>query len=150
MMNDATVQPTAFYFRVLFDGDTASDTSFMEVRGIGTELSTETYSELNENRFEYKLPTKAKNNHLVLKRGIAKNSSPLVKWCQKVLEEYQIPIVTKTIQVSLLNASAQPVRTWVFNNAYPVKWNVGDFESKKNEIAIETIEFAYTYSQRFF
>ena len=149
-MDDAHSLPPAFHFRVSFDGDVVSDTSFMEVRGIGTELSTESYSELNENRFEYKLPTKAKNNHLVLKRGLAKNSSPLVKWCKKVLEEYQIPIVTKTILVSLLNAKAQPVRMWVFNNAYPVKWNVGDFESKKNDIAIETIEFAYTYSERFF
>jgi phage tail-like protein len=148
-MDNPYNQPPAFYFRVLFDGDISNDTSFMEVRGIESELSTETYTELNENRFEYKLPTKAKNKNLVLKRGIAKNTSPLVKWCKKVLEDYQIPITTKTIQVSLLNANAQPIRMWVFNNAYPVKWSVGDFESKKNDLAIETIEFAYTYSQRF-
>ena len=142
-------QPTAFYFAVNFDKDFSNDTSFMEVRGIGTEMETVSYSELNENRFVYKLPTKAKNGNLVLKRGIAVIKSPLVVWCKKVLEDYEIPITTRTIQVRLLDYDVQPVRQWNFYNAYPVKWSVGDFESKKNEIAIETIEFAYTYSQRF-
>ncbi len=142
-------QPTAFYFAVNFDNDFANDTSFMEVRGIGSELETVSYTELNENRFTYNLPTRGKHANLVLKRGIAAIKSPLVVWCKKVLEDYAIPITTKTIQVRLLDYDVQPVRQWNFYNAYPVKWSVGDFESKKNEIAIETIEFAYTYSQRF-
>lgn len=144
------ILPPAFSFRVLIDGKSSEDTSFTEVTGIGSELETETYKELNENRFSYRLPTTIKSNNLVVKRGIAKNTSPLVKWCTKVLDQYAIPIEVKEITVSLLNAKGQSSRMWVFHDAYPIKWQVEGFSAKKNEIAIETIEFAFTYSERFF
>jgi hypothetical protein len=40
------------------------------------------------------------------------------------------------------------LRAWQFNDAYPVKWSVEGFSSTKNDVAIEQIAFAYTYSQR--
>lgn len=148
--DDAHALLPAFHFRVQIDGKTDSDTSFVEVTGIGSELLTESYIELNENRFAHRLPTTIKSSTLVVKRGIAKNNSPLVQWCKKVLVEYRIPIEVKDVSVSLLNAKGQAARMWVFHNAYPIKWNVDGFAAQKNAVAIETIEFAYTYSERFF
>jgi phage tail-like protein len=34
---------------------------------------------------------------------------------------------------------------WTFNNAYPVKYAVSDLNSQESNIAIESIELAYTY-----
>ena len=50
--------------------------------------------------------------------------------------------------MSLLEAKGLPIATWVVNDAYPVKWSIGAFDSMKNEIALETVEFAYSYLQR--
>ena len=45
--------------------------------------------------------------------------------------------------VSLADAEGDPVASWSIGRAYPVKWSVGGFDAMKNEIAIETMEFAY-------
>ena len=52
-------------------------------------------------------------------------------------------IVPRGIVVSLRDAEGEPLRSWSIGRAYPVKWSVGGFGAMKNEIAIETMEFAY-------
>lgn len=143
-------QPAAFYFKVEFQATKGvSDTSFQEVSGISSEIETESYSEGGESRFVHQLPKAVKHPKLVLKRGIAKNSSPLVKWCRSVFEgDFIKPIKPMRIMVKLMNDNKTPIRAWSFDNAYPVKWEVDSFNSTKNEVAIETIELSYNYSER--
>jgi len=141
--------PPAFYFRVAFEQTLGVlDTSFQEVSGIGLELETEDYFEGGENRYAHQLPKPAKHPKLVLKRGIAKMTSPLVLWCKKVIEEFTLPIQPRLMLVMLLGENGIPVRMWSFANAYPVKWEVDGFSSTKNELAIEKIEISYTSSKR--
>ena len=141
--------PSAFYFKVVIGANLLGDTAFQEVSGIGSEIETEDVVEGGENRYVHRLPTKVKHPNLVLKRGIAKSTSPLVIWCRGVLEaDFTAPIVPKPILVFLLNENGTPMRSWSFANAYPVHWEVDSFNSTKNDIAIETIEFSYTYSIR--
>ena len=49
----------------------------------------------------------------------------------------------KAVVVSLADAEGDPVASWSIDRAYPVKWSVGGFDAMKNELAIETMEFAY-------
>lgn len=142
--------PSAFYFKVVFGNRANSpDSSFQDVSGISSEMSTEEVPEGGENRFVHKLPTAIKHPNLELKRGIAPSTSPLVVWCQSVMERGFIEkIEPQTIRVYLLDEKAQPLRGWVFVNAFPVKWEVDGFNSTKNEVAIEKITFSYTYSKR--
>lgn len=142
--------PSAFYFKVVFgSGSEGVDSSFQDVSGISSEMSTEDVSEGGENRFVHKLPTAIKQGNLELKRGIAPASSPLVTWCQEVMEgDFIAAIVPRTISVYLLNENAEPIRGWTFANAFPIKWEVEGFNSTKNEVAIEKIVFSYTYSNR--
>ena len=137
----------AFFFEVIIaSGD---DTSSQEVTGIKTELELESVAEGGENRFLHRLPKAVKHPNLVLKRGIAKRDSALVKWCKEVLEqEFTKPIETRELQVRLLNEQKEAVRAWSFVNAYPVSWEVESFNSTKNEVAIEKIELAYSHSER--
>ena len=84
-----------------------------------------------------------------MKRGIAKINSPLVVWCRSVLEaDFVDPIVPSLMTVFLLNEHQIPIRAWSFANAYPVNWEVEDFNSTKNDVAIEKIDLCYNYSNR--
>lgn len=140
--------PPAFYFKVRFKGSDM-DTSFQEVTGIGPEIETENVVEGGENRFVHQLPKAVKHPKLVLKRGIAEMNSPLVGWCISILEgDFSAPIEPKELEVMLLNENGDPLRAWYFANAYPVHWEFDSFNSTKNEVAIETIELSYNYSNR--
>ena len=143
-------QPSAFYFKVAFAATAGmSDTSFQEVSGIGSEIETEPYTEGGENRYVHQLPKSVKHPKLVLKRGIAKSTSPLVVWCRSVFEGgFSAPIVPMAMMVYLMNENKEPIRAWSFANAYPVNWEVETFNSTKNEVAIEKIELNYNYSNR--
>ncbi len=143
-------QPSAFYFKVVFSAESGvSDTSFKEVSGIGNEMQTEEISECGENGYVLKLPKGFTHSKLVLKRGIADLDSPLVKYCKTIFEGGLDSIITTVeIMVYLMNEDKTPIRGWSFTNAYPVKWDIDSFESMKNEVAIETIEFEYNTCSR--
>jgi phage tail-like protein len=139
----------AFYFRVVFAAAQGnSDTSFQEVSGISSEMETEPIVE-GGNQYALLLPKSLKHANLVLKRGVADLSSPLVAWCRAVLEtDFTVPIVPSLVSVYLLGEQGTPLCGWSFSNAYPVKWNIESFNSTKNEVAIETIELCYLSSTR--
>ncbi|MBL8348242.1 MAG: phage tail protein [Rubrivivax sp.] len=142
--------PAAFYFTVSFGTATRdADCSFQEVSGIGAEMETETVVEGGENRFVYQLPKSVKHQRLVLKRGVAPFKSRLVTWCRSVLEgDLSQPLSTELMHVHLLDEKGEPLRSWSFENAYPVKWDVEPFRSNKNEVALEKIELTYLLSKR--
>ncbi|TAJ12203.1 phage tail protein [Marinilabiliaceae bacterium JC017] len=148
--NEDGYPPVAFYFSVSFPGNAdIEDASFKEVSGISTEMDLESVEEGGENRFTYQLPKRIKHGNLVMKRGMTKTTSKLVKWVKQTLESgFSEAFVTKSIQVDLLNPSGEPLHTWLLDNAYPVKWDIQGFDSEKNEIVIETIEFAYNTIKR--
>jgi len=80
----------------------------------------------------------------VMKRGLSTMVSGLVLWCKASLEaDLVLPIQTNIIMINLCNAKGLPCASWVCDRAYPVKWQVSGFDAMKNEMAIETIEFAY-------
>jgi phage tail-like protein len=138
--------PPAFYFKVNFSKfGNYSDTSFQEVSGINQEMETEDVIEGGENRFVHRLPKAIKYQKLVLKRGIAKKNSELIKWCRSVLEGgFSKPIDPMPfVQVGLMNAAGTAIRVWTFTNVYPVKWEVDGFNSTKNDVSIETITLSY-------
>jgi len=143
---DAQYPLAGFYFKVTLND---TDTSFQEVSGISVEVETETLYEGGENRRSYQVPKRIKYPNLVLKRGIAPVSSPLVDWCKKILEsEFTEKIKRDSLNVQLMDAEGNPIRVWNFTDAYPVKWSVDAFNSQKNEVAIETIELVYASSTR--
>jgi phage tail-like protein len=55
------------------------------------------------------------------------------------------PIQTRVLNVYLLGSEGQPLVTWTFQNAWPVKWEVGALDaSDTTSFLIETLEIAYT------
>jgi phage tail-like protein len=150
-MNEA-YPPVSFYFQLSFSGDSGkADASFKEVSGISMETGIEEITE-GGNPFIHRVPTAVKYSNLVLKRGLVAKNSKIADWCFNPKGGVSVggismteTITTKTIVVHLLNEEGKPLKSWSFANAYPVKWSLSDLDSMNNEIAIETLEFTYSY-----
>ncbi|WP_394749661.1 phage tail protein [Spongiimicrobium salis] len=139
---------TGFYFRLSIPALSGLlDTSFKEVSGLQVEMGVEEIAEGGENRFKHRVPTGAKYQNLVLKRGVSTLVSPLSLWCEATLVGgLSVPITTQTVLLSLLNENSIPVKNWSFINAWPVKWEFSPLNSMNNEILIETLELSFDYS----
>ena len=138
--------PVAFHFKVSFEGSSGkADAAFKEVSGISMEMGTEEITEGGNNNYKHRVPTSVKFSNLVLKRGLVPSDSPIVQWCLDTLGGgLSEAIETKTITVSLLDENGDPLNSWSFANAWPVKWSTSDLNSMNNELVIETLEFSYS------
>jgi len=137
--------PVGFHFSVSFDKsitDDDGDARFQSVGGLNVELETETVKEGGENRFVHSLPVRTKYPNLVLKRGMLTDSK-LINWCIDSFNSLEISPVD--LNVSLLNEEHEPLKTWKLKHAWPVKWDVGDFNAEENKLVVETIELTYQY-----
>ncbi len=125
------------------------DGSFQEVSGFNTEMEFDSIREGGENRFEHKLPKGTKFTNLVLKRGLVTVKSTLGNWCMDTFQsDLSNEIEINDLVISLLDHQRWPLMTWTVYSAYPVKWEVSNLNSMQNEIAVETVEFAYRRFER--
>jgi phage tail-like protein len=144
--------PPAFSFTVTVAGRgtalqllSGADASFQEISGIEAKIEVETVNEGGENRFALQLPGVTKSPNLVLRRGYVTKASFLSEWtAQTVGSNYNQPILTQTLLVMLLRPNGEPVVAWNFAQAWPVRWVTGPFDSQKNEVLTEVLEFSYS------
>ena len=148
MAEYSLIRPVGFYFKVEFPDLTNGDDEifFQEVGGITMELETEAVNNGVENSFTQLLPTRTKYPNLSLKRSL-KVSSSLVDWCKGTIQNFnKKPFVEpRTVLVKLLNDKGEPLVTYNFVNAYPVKWAITDFNAQESKIVIETLDLYYQY-----
>ncbi|GAA4055190.1 phage tail protein [Hymenobacter glaciei] len=146
-MPDQGYPPVGFYFALGFSGvNTTADAAFQEVSGLSAERETETIGEGGQNLYKYTVPTVAKYSNLVLKRGLLTEGSDLATWVRNTIgSDLSVPIQPKQVYLKLLNEQGQPLAFWSFENAWPVKWSVSDFNAHDSTIAIETLELSYTW-----
>ena len=144
---DPIYPPIGFYFQLEIPIDNGhAIASFQEVSGLRTEIDSGEINEEGSNRFKFRLPTVPKFSNLVLKRGLVEKKSPLVSWCQEtVAGGLSSQISTKSLIVKLLNDQGTILKSWNFESAWPVKWEISDLNSMSSELAIETVEFSYSY-----
>ncbi|MFP3244875.1 MAG: phage tail protein, partial [Paraburkholderia sp.] len=70
-------------------------------------------------------------------------------WCRRILEsDLSGQITPRSVQLSLLDHNANPLMTWNFVSASPVKCSVASFNAQENKLAMETLEFSYNYFTR--
>ncbi|WP_299763441.1 phage tail protein [uncultured Dokdonia sp.] len=141
----AIYPPTSFSFIVngvsTLEG---IDSQFQSVTGLSTEIGVEEYAEGGENRFLHQLPTRPKYPSLVLKRGLITNSG-LIKWSRDAMEKFQFEPRDLIITLNGGLESTAPLMVWNVVGAYPVKWDVSEFNAEENKLAIETVELKYRY-----
>jgi phage tail-like protein len=94
----------------------------------------------------FRLPGATKWANLVLKRGFT-GSNVLIKWRESWLTGTR----TRTHgTIQQLDTKLKTIGQWTFQDAWPVKWEVTDFDASKSELTIETLELAHhglTYSK---
>ena len=92
------------------------------------------------------MPTVAKYSNLVLKRGLLIEGSALAAWVRNTIgADLSEPIQPKQVYLKLLNDEGQPLAFWSFENAWPVKWSLSDFNAQDSNLVIETLELSYTW-----
>ena len=134
--------PVVFHFRVEFGVSSEDqDNRFQEVTGLSAEVSTEEFREGGLNEYAHRIPTGAKYGNLVMKRGFIKDSE-VATWFKNAVENFTFE--PKDLMVVLLNEEHQPLASWTFLRAYPVKWSLSDFKAQENALAIESLELAYS------
>ena len=138
---------TAFRFSVFIGSSSISngpDASFQEISGISVSLGTDELLVGGDNANCYRLPTQVKYSPLLLKRGVTHISSELAVWTEKIFSSgLALPIITKNIAVKLLNDQGNPLVTWVFEGAFPTKYEISSLNAMTNELLIETYELTY-------
>lgn len=147
--------PTGFHFKVAFQGVSGMDDDthqrFQDVGGLSFEIETETLREGGENRFEYKLPKRAKYPNLVLKRGML-TGKVLIDWISSAMNTFFTVVIydfkPADIIISLMDEAGTEVAIWKVIQAYPVKWSITDLKSTENTVVVETLELAYQYFER--
>lgn len=152
-MADLYYPPAAFSFQVAVTepGATTADIggSFQEASGIEDSSDIEELAEAGENRFLNRFPDSAKHPNLLLKRGVVARKSLLADWVLATLgSSLANTIVTRTVQVVLLNSESAPLMVWGFVNAYPVRCEVAPLQSMNDSIVFETLEFSYKAFER--
>ena len=136
--------PTGFHFAVVFElfPQSVQDMRFQEVSGLSVEVTTETFSEGGENRFDHKLPKSTEYSPLELKRGMIMGSE-LIHWCREATENFVFKPTNLTI--SLLNEVHAPISAWYVVHAYPTQWQISNLNASENSLVIETIRLNYNY-----
>jgi len=141
--------PAGFYFNLKFDGiSEAIDASFKEVKGISYEMVTQEIKEGGENRFHHTLPGRMKYSNLELTRGLVVWNSGVFNWLKTNMAGAPLKVTPKTVVVNLLNTgSGDPLASWTFANAYPIKWSIpnGFDGMSSNSVVIESLTLAYQY-----
>ena len=117
---------------------------FSEVSGLQVETEYESIREGGINDYEHKLARITKYPNLTLKRGII-DADELWKWHSEIIDG---KVQRNTITVKLRNYSKEDKWSWVFNDAYPVKWSVSDLNATSSSVALESVEFAHNGMKR--
>jgi phage tail-like protein len=142
----------AFYFTVSLAGQGLDDAmaggpdaSFSEITGLEASISTEDVQEGGQNQFVHKLPKGLTQRNLVMKRGVITQLSLMAEWAAATIgSTFATPIQTQTLVVMLLGPDHDPKFAWNIRRAWPVRWDWGSLNSTRNEVMVETMEFAHS------
>lgn len=122
--------------------------AFTEVSGLQVEMDT-TDTEIKEggqNEFVHRMPGRLKWSNLVLKRGTTTDNR-LFQWFEKTSGEGFAgegnALDRTAVALAMVDSSGEIVRTWVFFDAFPVKWIGPKFASTSSELASEQLEVAH-------
>lgn len=131
-----------FHFVVAFElfPQLPSDLKFQEVTGL--KATIQTGSAFKNNKSGYQIPTGVTYNNLTLKRGLFTGSA-IRLWCINAIENFVFEPTNLTVM--LLDENHLPTMGWYVLGAYPLSWEVSDFNAAQSALVIESITLKYSY-----
>jgi phage tail-like protein len=111
--------------------------SFAECTGLSAEYEVMEYQPGGAPS-PVKLRGAIKYPNIVLKRGVTSEDA-LIKWFFRA----QVPSQRPNLTISLIGPDTSTIHTWVFNGAFPLKWQGPSLNAKSNNIATELLEVSH-------
>jgi len=135
-----------FTGQFVFEVDGVRVGAFTEVSGLQVEIEkVEEIKEGGQNEFIHRFPGRLKWPNLVLKRGTTDNA--LFEWFKgssgEGFEGNQGRLERTTASLAMVDGRGEVLRSWVFFDAFPVKWSGPKFAASANEVATEELEIAH-------
>jgi len=132
-----------FHFRVTIADE---QISFQEVSGLETTVEVIEYRHGDSEVFStIKSAGMVKTGTLVCKKGVFTDDDRLLEFFNQIYEKdyYGEEDSRMDILVELLDETGETVMGWNIERAFPIKFSGTDLKSDANEVAIESVEFAY-------
>jgi phage tail-like protein len=130
---------TAFRFTIRINNEDVA--AFTECTLPTLQVETQDIKEGGQNRYIHRLPVRVNAGTLKLKRGLTKRSL-LYVWYLKV-EDQTIKAARQDIEVVMYDISHKEFASWVFYQAYPIKWTGPTLKTDSQAFAFEEIEVAH-------
>jgi len=121
-------------------GGATGEAFFKSVSGLKFETEVVPVRAGGTNDTTFQLVGATKWSNIILKQGFT-GSSALLNLQQQWISGQRVRIPTGKIYQ--LNAALDVVGTWTFHRGWPCKWDLGELDASKNELAIESIEIAH-------
>lgn len=136
-----------FTGQFIFEVDGVRVGAFTEVSGLQVEVDlADEIKEGGQNEFVHRLPGRLKWSNLLLKRGTTVDNH-LFDWFKRSsgegFEANRGRLERTTAALSMVDGRGSVLRTWVFFDAFPVKWSGPKFAAASSEVASEELEVAH-------
>ena len=113
--------------------------AFHKVSGLKTETEVFELQEGGENSLVHKLVGQSRANNIVLTSGFV-NAAALYDWRDQVVNSGEK--VRKSGSIIQYDSKLNEVTRWRFFNAFPVRWEMGEFDAMGNGAQCEVLELA--------
>jgi len=133
-------------FRFLVEIDGIVQAGFQEVTVPESAQDPIEYREGTDRPTARKIPGLIKYGNVVLKWG-STDSLELSNW-RKMVEDGKMGEARRNMAIIVLDEEGNEGARWVFNDAWPTKYDAPDLKGTGNEIAIETLEIAHEGMRR--
>src|SRR6478609_2075402 len=139
----ATGQRTDHYsiamFKVEIDG--MDGLKFRGCSGLKSETEIFEYQEGGNNETVYKLVGPTKHSNLVLKQGFISDPK-LFAWRDEIQVTDGKAVKRRGGAVIALSPDGKEVGRWTFEKAWPVRWEMGEWDTSTGQVLVETLELA--------
>ena len=126
-------------YKVTIDGVIPLGT-WSKIEGLGFSFDVKEYREGGVNAYMHKIVGPLKYDNVRLSRPVDSDSLLLYVWLSANL----VAVVPQTMSITALNSEGEEVTTWNLSGVVPVKWQGPSLDYAGNQIAMETLEIAYS------
>lgn len=126
-------------YKVTIDGVIPLGT-WSKIEGLGFQFDVTEYREGGVNGYMHKIVGPLKYDNVRLSRPVDSDSMLLYIWLSANL----VAVVPQTMAITAMDAAGNELTTWNLSGVIPVKWQGPSLDYAGNQIAMETLEIAYT------
>lgn len=126
-------------YKVTIDGVIPLGT-WSKIEGLGFSHEVKEYREGGVNGYMHKLVGPVKFDNVRMSRPVDSESFLISIWLAANL----VKVVPQTMAITAMDSAGNEITTWNLAGVVPVKWQGPSLDINGNQVAMETLELAYT------